>query len=67
MNTKTELILVRGKRTANHYETDILQPIAFPFAREYGPEFLYMYDNARPRTAVTISKWFEKHYIPLLE
>ena len=36
MNRKTELILVRGKMTANRYETNILQPIALPFATEHG-------------------------------
>ena len=67
MNSKTELIVVRGKMIVNRYETDILQPIALPFPREHCPEFLYMHDNARPHTAATISKWCEDHYIPLLE
>ena len=67
MNTKTDLVLVRGKMTAIRYEREILQPVLLPFAREYGPELLYMHDNAKPHTAEIISEWFENHNIPVLE
>ena len=62
-NRKSDLIFVRGTQRANAYIQNILQPLVLLIAEGYGPEFLYMHDNASPHVAGVVCEWFRKKTI----
>jgi hypothetical protein len=55
LESRTELfILSRQTMNAQKYHDVVIQPIIVPFAREFGPNFILVDDNARPHHCASI-------------
>ena len=58
---RTELVALReGNVNAVRYIADILEPHVVPYAENFGADFIFMQDNARPHTA-QITQNFLRH------
>ena len=66
-NRKMNLVFVRRTQRANLYIQNILKPLVLPTAEEYGAEFLYMHDNARPHVAGVVCDWFRTNNTQVLQ
>ncbi|CAH1996574.1 unnamed protein product [Acanthoscelides obtectus] len=50
-NQRSPLIQIQGTMTAEIYEENVIQPIIQPLRNEFGNNFIFMDDNARPLRA----------------
>lgn len=63
-NGRTDLIILQGvSMNAARYRDMCLFPEVLPFANNFGPEFIYVDDNARPHRAALVNEIFENHNI----
>ena len=61
------VILIRGTMNAQRYHDLVIQPIIIPFAREFGSEFIFVDDNARPHRARIITMALQRSGISRME
>jgi transposase len=67
-NGRTQLVIVRnGLMTAARYRDDIIVPHVLPYAENFGPNFIFMHDNARPHIAHTVTTALRDANIDCLE
>lgn len=60
LDTRTELVIVRnGALNAQRYINDILHVHVRPYAQNFGQEFVYMHDNARPHVANIVTNYLQ--------
>ena len=60
---KTDLIVVQGNMTGQRYIDQILRPVVVPYARNHGPGFQLMDDNARPHRANIVTNFLAAQHI----
>jgi len=60
---KTDLIVVQGNMTGQRYIDQILRPVVVPYARNHGPGFQLMDDNARPHHANIVTNLLAAQHI----
>ena len=60
---KTDLIVVEGNMTGQRYIDQILRPVIVPYARNHGPHFQLMDDNARPHRANIVTNFLAAEHI----
>lgn len=68
LQSRTELIILnRATMNAQRYHDLVIQPIIVPFARQFGPHFIFVDDNARPHRARMINVALEHHGITRMQ
>ncbi|CAH1983572.1 unnamed protein product [Acanthoscelides obtectus] len=62
-NHRSSLIQIQGTMTAEIYEENVIQPIIQPLRNEFGNNFIFMDDNARPHRARRVQRALERGQI----
>ncbi|CAH1987269.1 unnamed protein product [Acanthoscelides obtectus] len=62
-NHRSPLILIQGEMTAEMYEENVIQLIIQPLRNEFGNNFIFMDDNARPHRARRVQRALERGQI----
>ena len=68
INGKADLYIIEnGTLVALRYCNEILDHFVRPYARAIGPEFILMYDNARPQRAHITNAYLEQETIVCMD
>lgn len=63
-DSRTELlVLINESMNAQRYRDRVILPIVVPFAEEFGHDFIFMDDNARPHRAEIVNIVLQEHNI----
>ena len=65
-NYKTDLVLMNGRITGQHYLDTIIDPVIVPLHQLRAPDFLFMDDNARPHRARVVTEHLQRAGVPHL-
>ena len=61
------VVIDRGSLTADRYIREVLEENVVPFAPYFGDDFVFMQDNARPRTARVTQAYLNDMNITVME
>ena len=68
LESRTELLILRRETmNAQRYRDLVIQSIIVPLAREFGPNFVLVDDNARPHRANIINLALEEHGVSRMQ
>ena len=63
---KSQLVIIQGNLTANHYIDICLRPHLLPFVNQHNQHMQFQHDNAHPHTAIVTRDFLTQNQINTL-
>lgn len=67
LNYKTDLVIIRGRLSAERYIEEVVQNHILPITHEIGPDFMLMHDGASAHTARVTTHFLEDAGIQVMD